>query len=213
MCKGHRPRSDVTNGCVGRSRLSSWKGMTSMFGARHAALAVVCWFGFGCSDPGFEMDTGSVSQELAGAAAFGSIPNGLPARLEVGLFEDTGQTWMKSSAVDWDMRYRYFTKGWVDNWGWGDYNGGWGLAYMKECDAQGFIPAIQYYQLFGEAGGAESASLKKVQTKSTMASYFGDFKLLMQRAKEFGKPVVVLLEADGFGFLESQTNHNPSTYA
>ena len=47
-----------------------------------------------------------------------------------------------------------------------------------------------------------------------MRSYFGDFKLLMQRAKDFGKPVIVLLEADGFGFLEQQTGgNNPNAYA
>src|SRR6188474_68293 len=106
-----------------------------MFGTRHAALAVVCLMTWGCGDPAAETEAGSLRQELAGAAAFGSIPNGLPARLEVGLFEDGGQTWMKSSGVDWDMRYRYFTKGWVNNWGWGAYDGDWGLSYMKECDA------------------------------------------------------------------------------
>ena len=46
-----------------------------------------------------------------------------------------------------------------------------------------------------------------------MRAYFGDFKLLMQRAKDFGKPVVVLMEADAFGFLQQQTGSNPSTYA
>ena len=56
----------------------------------------------------------------AGSVAAGLIPAGLPARVEVGLFEGTGKTWMKDSGVPWDMRYQYFTKGWVDNWGWGN---------------------------------------------------------------------------------------------
>ncbi|HEY6723515.1 MAG TPA: hypothetical protein VI197_05760 [Polyangiaceae bacterium] len=168
---------------------------------------------WGCGEPAAQMETGWAEQELAGATASGSIPSGLAARLQVGLFEEHGQTWMKSSGADWDMRYRYFTKGWVNNWGWGEYNGGWGLGYMQESDAQGMTPVVQYYQLFGEAGGGESSTLAKVQNKSTMASYFGDFKILMQRAKEFGKPVVVLLEADGLGFLQQQAKHNPNTYA
>lgn len=184
-----------------------------MFGTRLAAVAAVCLMAVGCGDPGIEAETGSVGQELAGATAAGSIPSALPARLEVGLFEEHGQTWMKSSGAAWDMRYRYFTKGWANNWGWGDYNGSWGLDYMKECDSQGYIPVAQYYQLFAEPGGGESASLAKVQNASTMASYFSDFKILMQRGKDFGKPFVVLLEADGFGFLEQQANHNPNTYA
>jgi len=150
---------------------------------------------------------------VAGGAAKGPIPAGLPARELVGLFEDTGATWMKNSAVPWDVRYRYFTKGWVNNWGWGAYDGSWGLGYMRECDGQRFIPAVQYYQMNGEAGGGESAFLQKVQSVTTMAGYFGDFKILMQRAKDFAKPVIVLIEADGFGFLQQQTSSNSGAYA
>jgi len=131
----------------------------------------------------------------------------------VGLFEDTGNTWMRDSLVPWDARYRYFVKGWVNNWGWGSYNGSWGLSYMQECDNHGFIPAIQYYQMNGEPGGGEAEFLAKAQDATTMSSYFGDFKILMQRAKDFGKPVMVLLEADGFGYMERQSSHNPNAFA
>ncbi len=120
---------------------------------------------------------------------------------------------MSSSGVRWGARYRYFTKGWVNNWGFSGYDGSWGLSYLRECDSGGFIPAVQYYQMNGEAGGGESAFLQKVQNAGTMRSYFGDFKLLMQRAKDFGKPVIVLVEADGFGFLEQQTGGNSAAYA
>jgi hypothetical protein len=150
---------------------------------------------------------------LAGSTAKGAIPTGLPARVMVGLFEDTGGTWMKNSGVRWDARYRYLTKGWVNNWGFGAYDGGFALSYFRECDAQGTVPAVQYYQVFAEPGGGESATLQKVQNATTMRSYFGDFKLLMQRAKDFGKPVMILLEADAFGFLEQQSNGNASAPA
>lgn len=153
------------------------------------------------------------SDSIAGAAALGPIPVGLPARVEVGLFEGPGKTWMKDSGVPWDMRYQYFTKGWVNNWGWGNYDGKWALDYMRECDAQRFIPVVQYYQMNGEAGGGEGQFLAKAQNAATMKSYFGDFKLLMQRAKDFGKPVVVLLEADGYGLLQQQSSNNPNAYA
>lgn len=131
----------------------------------------------------------------------------------VGLFEDTGLTWMKNSGVRWGARYRYFTKGWVNNWGWGAYDGSWGLHYLRECDGQGFVPAVQYYQMFGEPGGGEWQMLAKVQNASTMRSYFGDFKIWMQRVKEFGKPVLILLEGDGYAFLQAQTGSNPNAYA
>lgn len=149
----------------------------------------------------------------AGGSAKGVIPAGLPARVEVGLFEGTGKTWMKDSAVPWDMRYQYFTKGWIDNWGWGSRDGKWGLDYMRECDAQRFVPVVQYYQMNDEPGGGEDRFLAKTQNAATMQSYFGDFKVLMQRAKEFGKPVVILLEADGYGLLQQQTSNNANAYA
>src|SRR4051812_31173050 len=83
--------------------------------------------GVPCAPQSREGDLWVQSQPLAGATAWGTIPQGLPARMAVGLFEDSGQTWMKNSAVKWDARYRYFTKGWVNNWGWGAYDGSWGL--------------------------------------------------------------------------------------
>lgn len=160
-----------------------------------------------------EQRAGESAQLLAGSAAKGPIPAGLPARVMVGLFEDNGSTWMKNSGVRWDARYRYLVKGWVNNWGWGAYDGSFALSYFRESDAQGFVPAVQYYQIFGEAGGGESAMLQKLQNAATMRSYFGDYKLLMQRAKDFGKPTLVLLEGDGFGFLQQQTSSNPNAPA
>lgn len=172
----------------------------------------VCLLGCGAGPVSLEQE-GVQNAFLAGATAQGQIPSGLPARVMVGLFEDSGATWMKNSGVRWDSRYRYLTKGWVNNWGFGAYDGSFALSYFRESDAQGTVPAVQYYQIFAEAGGGESATLQKVQNASTMRSYFGDFKLLMQRAKDFGKPVVVLLEADAFGFLEQQSGDNSSTPA
>jgi PA14 domain len=182
---------------------------------RLALFCVSSWL-FGCGEEGGGDALERVGERrelLAGSAAKGAIPPGLPARVMVGLFEDTGATWMKSSGVRWDARYRYLTKGWVNNWGYGAYDGGFALSYFRETESQGFVPAVQYYQVFGEAGGGEAATLQKVQNAATMRAYFGDFKLLMQRAKEFGKPVMILLEADAFGFLQQQASGNPNAAA
>ena len=137
----------------------------------------------------------------------------MPSHLAVGLSENSGATWMEGSGVPWDVRYAYFTYGWADNWGYGSDNGSWGLGYMQESASEGFIPAVEYYCMNGEPGGGEDQFLAKTQDATTMAEYFGDFKILMQNVKSFGKPVVVLLEADGFGFLEEQSNGDPTTYA
>ncbi|MFP2912721.1 hypothetical protein ACLESD_48480, partial [Pyxidicoccus sp. 3LFB2] len=153
----------------------------------------------------------SFAQSLPGVQ--GPVPIGLPNRLMVGLFEEAGQNWMSTSGVPWDVRYRYFTKGWVDNWGWGQYDGSWGATFMQESFTQGYIAAPVFYQLFSEPGGGEGESLAKVQNATTMRSYFSDVRLLMQRAKEHGKPVLVLIEPDAVGLLQFQTNSNPNAYA
>lgn len=139
--------------------------------------------------------------------------SGVPNRLMVGLFESPGGTWMKNSGVPWNVRYCYLTKGWVDNWGWGAYDGSWALGYMKESDGIGAVPVLMFYQMNGEAGGGEGKFWAKTQDSALMKSYFGDFKILMQRAKDFGKPVYVELEADGFGFLQTQTGGDPNSAA
>jgi len=159
------------------------------------------------------LDTLDTQEAPVVTPSAGSIPAGLPSRLLVGLFEDTGQTWMKDSAVPWDVRYRYFTKGWVNNWGWSAADGSWGKQFMTESAAQGFLPAIQYYQVNSEPGGGEFQFLEKAQNATTMRSYFSDFKVLMQQAKSFGKPVLVLMEADGYGYLQQQSKENPNAYA
>jgi hypothetical protein len=148
----------------------------------------------------------------SGSAA-GLIPLGYPNRLAVGLYEDHGGTWMRDSGAKWDMRYRYFVQGWVNNWGWGAYDGSWGLSYLKESDAQGFTPVVQYYVMNGLSNYNEGAFLSTAQNAAKMADYFGQWKILMQRVKDFGKPAVILVEADGFGFLEQQTGGNSSAYA
>jgi hypothetical protein len=182
-------------------RYSKWFGLFSL-------SVMAC---SGATDP--TSPTASTEQPLAASSASGVVPSGLPGRVLVGLFEDSGQAWMKNSGAQWDVRYRYFTKNWVNNWGWSPYDGSWGLGYLQESAQQGYVPAVQYYQLFGEAGGSESATLQKVQNPSTMLSYFGDFKILMQRVKDFGKPTLVLLEADAVGFLEQQSKDDPNAYA
>lgn len=160
--------------------------------------------------------TASVTFTVANGSsstAAGSIPFGLPSRLTVGLFEDHGGTWMRDSGVRWDARYRYFTQGWVNNWGWGAYDGTWGLAYFRESDSLGFTPVVQYYVMNGVSGYNESAFYATMQNATKMADYFGQWKLLMERARDFAKPTVILVEGDGFGFLYQQSGANPNAYA
>lgn len=167
---------------------------------RNVALTCVCALTF-------------FSANAAITTPAGSVPTGLPARMLVGLFEQWGDTWMRDSTVPWDVRYAYFTKGWANNWGWGAHDGSMATNFFNECASGNFIPAVQFYQMNGEAGGGEAQFYAKTQNAGTMATYFGDFKLLMQRAKDFNRPVVVMLEADGFAYMQSQSGQNPNAYS
>ena len=129
--------------------------------------------------------------------------------------DDPNPTWMKDSNVPWDVQYRYFTKGWVNNWGWGNYDGTFAYNFFTKASGDGFLPAVQYYQMVSEQPwpNDESKFVAKLQTASTMKSYFSDFILFMKNVKNFGKPVLVLMEGDGFGFCQIQSNGNSSLYA
>lgn len=205
------------SGYIRRALFAAWR--RSKFHPRRCALlrwcglvpglllALACGGGSGGSSTGE-----NTPLNPAGTSAYGVVPNGLPARLCVGLVSEPGDNWMKDSGVAWDMRYHYFTKGWRDNWTWDQTNTGqWGLSYMQECDRQGFIPVVQYYCMNGYTPNNDEAQFYSTTTNATiMAAYFDDFKVLMQRAKEFGKPLLVLLEGDGYAYMEIQSGDNPN---
>lgn len=150
-------------------------------------------------------------QAAAVTPAYGTVPAGLPNKLTMGLFEDTGVTWMKNSGTPWDIRYRYLTYGWSNNWGYGPTDGSFAGEFFAESGAQGFIPAIAYYELY-DVGQAGLSTYTKLKSASTMQTYFNDFKLLMQQAKTFNKPVIVMVEADSTGYLQGEIG-NPQAYA
>jgi hypothetical protein len=168
----------------------------------------------GATDASVMVAVGSTTP--AGSEAYGDVPAGLPPRLAVGLMEEPDATWMHDSGVAWDMRYHYFVFGWLDNWGYdppGSLPGRWGLAWMQQCDIQGFMPVVQYYCMNGYSNYDESKFYATTQNPATMALYFNDFKTLMQRCKDFNQPVLVLLEGDGFAYMEMQSGDNPDAYS
>ncbi len=183
-----------------------------------AALLALFAFGCGNSAPTSNetSELASTSQALGepmGAAATGSIPVGMPARLTIGLMEGVGTNWMSASGVPWDVRYQYLSKDWVTNWGHGERDGKFALDYFYDSYEKNLLPVVEFYQIVEEPGGGESEMLSKVQNPATMKTYFEDFKILMERAKDYGAPVQVLVEADGSGFLQLQAKDDPDTYA
>ncbi len=155
-----------------------------------------------------------------GAAASGHIPTGLSPHLGIGFQEDNGGTWLQNSGVKWDYRWAYFSPtspgvDWYNDWGYGAADGSFATTYFEECDAQGFIPVVQYFNLNGDyaPAGDTTQTLTKLQSASNMNDYFSRFKVLMEKAKAFAKPVVIILEGNLAGLIQQQSHSNSATYA
>ncbi len=174
-----------------------------------AVLAVFLIACGGGGDGSSSPDNGSVY----GSEAEGSIPLQLAPEMLVGLSEYTGYTWMANSGIPWNARYMYLSPGWADNWGWGEYNGDYAFNYMKEAEDMNALPVLEFYLLNNIGTGGTSGLYNKTTDPATMKSYFDQYKLLLSRSVEFGKPVLILIEADGFAFLQIQTDNDPTAYA
>lgn len=145
-------------------------------------------------------------------ASVGTVPPSLPQKLSIGLFEDTYNNWMKNSGAAWNIRYRYITYGFSNNWGYGVKDASFVTDFLNETDSMGFIPALALYEMY-DLPPANTGFGAKTQNAAAMLEYFGDIKLLMQRAKDFGKPVLIMVEADGTGYLQGDSNSNPNAPA
>lgn len=176
---------------------------------------IMILFLFLCACGGGEVDSAAtINDEIVyGSQAAGKIPSQFGNEMLLGLFESTGYTWMANSGVPWNARYMYLSLGWADNWGWGDFNGDYAFNYMIEAENMGALPVFEFYILNNIGVGGYEALYTKTQDATTMKSYFQQFKLLLSRAVEYGGPVLILVEADGFAFLQLQTNNDPTVYA
>ncbi|HEY7198871.1 MAG TPA: hypothetical protein VIC57_01610 [Candidatus Dormibacteraeota bacterium] len=153
---------------------------------------------------------------LAGARPAAAGTAGLPmTRLELGISSDATQlAAMKAMSVPWKYRYQYLAGGvntsssWLH---WQDASapaGQFAADYMAASGGAGYIPFFPYYNLLQStpASGGDEASkdASNVNNAGTMNAYFSTFKVLMQRAHAYGKPVVVLNEPDFWGFMQQR---------
>ncbi|TMC00532.1 MAG: hypothetical protein E6J40_01845 [Chloroflexi bacterium] len=133
-------------------------------------------------------------------------------RLHFGLASDPGNIgWMTSSGVPWRYRYQYLAGGVNTGTGWETWNtptGAFAATYMASSAANNYIPVFTYYELLQSqpsTGSNESdRDYLNLNNSTTMNAYFANFKLLMQQAGTFGKPVVVHVEPDFWGYMEQK---------
>jgi hypothetical protein len=118
-------------------------------------------------------------------------------------------SWMQNSGTSWDACYQYLSAGVNTGNGWAHWNEGGYFAtkYLEEADRAGYLPVFTYYQLLqsspGVGSGEEDRDFNNLNNRATMAAYFADFKLLMQKCGAFGKRVIVHVEPDLWAYLQN----------
>ncbi len=147
-------------------------------------------------------------------AATNAVPTGLPSHFSFGLMDAPGGAanlagMRANNGTSWDYRYQYLSAGVNTGNGWANWNspaGQFATYYMQDSDSHGIMPAFVYYQMLqsnGPSGGSEAGNdLAHLNSASTMSAYYADWKLLMQKIGAFGKPVLVVVEPDLWGFIE-----------
>ena len=147
-------------------------------------------------------------------ASAGLIPSGMPKHFSFGVMDAPGgegylSAMRANNGTAWDFRYQYLSAGANTGHGWATWNspaGQFATYYMQASSGAGIIPAFVYYQLLqsnGPTGSSEGATdLAHLNSATTMSGYYADWALLMQKIGAFGKPVLVIVEPDLWGFME-----------
>jgi uncharacterized membrane protein YgcG len=164
------------------------------------------------------LTTTDAGADTPGCAAAGALPAVLPSRLLFGWgAASTSDTWAAQSATKWDVEWTYLSgqagDNWYDTWGYGAADGSFADTLFSTFGGAGFIPGIHLYNMgYGHDTG-DSGLLTEIQDPSWTTEYFTEFRVLMQKAKAYGQPVVIVLEGDSFGMVEMLVNNDSTTAA
>jgi hypothetical protein len=116
------------------------------------------------------------------------------------------------------FRYQYLTGGANTGRGWETWQqptGQFATYYMQESDQHSYMPTFVYYELCLTNGPHPSdycgghnvdQDTGNLSSPSAMNAYFGNWVLMLQEIRAYGKPVLVIVEPDLWGFLQNATN-------
>ena len=113
------------------------------------------------------------------------------------------------------FRYQYLTGGVNTGRGWETWQhptGQFATYYMQESAKHGYMPAFVYYEICQSNGphpsdycGGHNTDQDNLASPSTMNAYFANWVLVLQKIGAFGRPVLVIVEPDLWGFLQNAT--------
>ena len=150
-----------------------------------------------CSSP-----TGST-----GAAAMLAKRLGLPNRFLVGLGSGgSDATLIQSQGLKPDFYERYLVGidtqgGWTT---WNSPSGAYAGYVMSQADSVGAVPMFTLFQFSAD----NLSDLTSLNTPAYMQAYWADLITLFNTANQFGKPVLINVEPDFWGFAQAVTNQS-----
>jgi len=114
------------------------------------------------------------------------------------------------------FRYQYLTGGVNTSQGWETWNqpaGQFATYYMQESAQHSYTPALVFFELcssngpLGSTGGgnASQQDAANIADTTVMKAYYANWVLLLQKVGAFGKPVLIIVEPDLWGFLQRST--------
>lgn len=152
----------------------------------------------------------------------GTIPSGLPRYFSFGISNSPGAASVlddqrSQNGTAFAFRYQYLTGGVNTGHGWETWNqpaGQFATYYMQESAQHSYIPALVFYELCPSNGPVGSLCGKQddkqdaanIADPTVMKAYYANWVLLLQKVGAFGKPVLIIVEPDLWGFLQSSTH-------
>jgi hypothetical protein len=153
----------------------------------------------------------------------GGIPAAFPHYFSFGVMNGPGNASLLDSmrsqnGTAYAFRYQYLSAGVNTHAGWETWNtptGQFVTNYMQESGQHGYTPAFVYYEIC-QSNGPHPGSYcgghdleqdtANLANPSTMNAYYANWVLLLQKIHAFGKPVLVIVEPDLWGFLQKTAN-------
>ncbi|WP_418121067.1 hypothetical protein [Variovorax sp. 160MFSha2.1] len=154
------------------------------------------------SGGGTQGGTGGTSGGTAPVPATVALANklGKPSRVLVGLGA-TSIDDMKSQDIHPDIVERYLVGVGSGAWPtWNSPDGAYVTFTAQAADAYGAVPMFTLYQMTANGEG----NLSGISDATFMNKYWGQVRLMYQRIAEWGKPALVNVEPDFWGFAASQ---------
>jgi hypothetical protein len=153
----------------------------------------------------------------------GFIPAAFPPYFSFGIMNGPGSVstldeMRDDNNTDFAFRYQYLTGGVNTGRGWEHWNqpaGQYATNYMQESDQHGYIPAFVYYEICLSNGPhpgtyCDGHNIQQdtgnLDDPTTMNAYFANWVLMLQKIGAFGKPVLVIVEPDLWGFLQNASH-------